>query len=136
MTFKKFVIILFIIILLIVGAVIAEKRTLILRRAVDASLYGSYFHYLPCEDLPTDPEVRQVLEDHPDAAQAILNVNPGHVKILVGSACVFKADLVIWYGDRDDFQKIMDLLSEDQLFYGIPVKIDYRYNFGNNSLEL
>lgn len=135
MTFKKFVIILFIIILLIVAAVIAEKRTHILQHAIDAWLYGSYDHYLPCAALPTDPEVRQVLEDHPDAAQAIRDVNPGHVKILVGSACVFKADLVIWYGDRDDFQEIIALLSEDRLFFGIPVQIDYRYNLGNSSLR-
>ena len=128
MTFKKFVIILLIIILLIVAAVIVEKRTLILRRLIDARLYGSYFHYLPCDALPTDAEVRQALRDHADVAQAIRDVNPGNVGIMIGSPCWDKADLTIWYNDRDDRQEIETFLSEDRLFFGIPVDLDGQYD--------
>lgn len=128
MTFKKFVIILIVIILLICAAVIVEKRTLILRRIIDARLYGSYFHYLPCDALPTDAEVRQALHDHPEVAQAIRDVNPGNVGIMIGSPCWDKADLTIWYNDRDDRQEIETFLSEDLLFFGIPVNLDGQYD--------
>jgi len=127
-TFKKFVIILLVIILLIVAAVIVEKRTLILRRLIDARLYGSYFHYLPCDALPTDAEVRQALRDHADVAQAIRDVNPGNVGIMIGAPCWDKADLTIWYNDRDDRQEIETFLSEDLLFFGIPVDLDGQYD--------
>jgi hypothetical protein len=127
-TFKKFVIIFFVIVLLIGAAVIAEKQTLILRRAVDAWLYGSYFHYLPCEALPTDAEVRQALQDHADVAQAIREVNPGNVGIMIGSPCWDKADLTIWYNDRADRQVIETFLSADRLFFGIPVNLDGQYD--------
>ncbi|MBG0786295.1 MAG: hypothetical protein H0S79_14455 [Anaerolineaceae bacterium] len=128
MTFKKFIIILVIVILLIVAAVIVEKQTLFLRRMVDAQLYGSYFHYLPCDALPTDAEVRQALRDHADIAQAIRDVNPGNVGIMIGSPCWDKADLTIWYNDRADRQEIETFLSEDLLFFGIPVDLDGQYD--------
>ena len=128
MTFKKFIIILCIIILLIVAAVIVEKQTLILRRVVDARLYGSYFHYMSCEDLPSDAEVRQALGDHADIAEAIRDVNPGKVGIMIGSPCWDKADLTIWYNDRADREEIETFLSEDLLFFGIPVNLDGQWD--------
>ena len=128
MTFKKFIIILCIIILLIVAAVIVEKQTLILRRVVDARLYGSYFHYMACEELPSDAEVRQALGDHADIAEAIREVNPGNVGIMIGSPCWDKADLTIWYNDRADREEIEKFLSEDLLFFGIPVNLDGRWD--------
>ena len=128
MTFKKFIIILCIIILLIVAAVIVEKQTLILRRVVDARLYGSYFHYMSCEELPSDAEVRQTLGDHADIAEAIRDVNPGNVGIMIGSPCWDKADLTIWYNDRADREEIETFLSDDLLFFGIPVNLDGRWD--------
>lgn len=128
MTFKKFIIILCIIILLIVAAVIVEKQTHILQRVIDAKLYGSYFHYLPCDELPTNAEVRQVLQEHADVAQAIRDVNPGNVGIMIGSPCWDGADLTIWYNDRADRQEIEAFLSEDLLFFGIPVNLDGQYD--------
>lgn len=128
MTFKKFVIILIIIVLLIGAAVIIEKRTLILRRFIDLHLYGSYFHYQPCDALPSDAEVRQALQDHAEVAEAIREINPGNVGIMIGSPCWDKADLRIWYNDRDDRQEIETFLSEDRLFFGIPVNLDGQYD--------
>ncbi len=84
MTLKKCLIILLIVILLIVAAAVAEKRTPLLRHAIDAWLYGPYFHYLPCEALPSDAEVRQALRDPEDVAQAIRGVNPGQVGMMMG----------------------------------------------------
>ena len=47
---------------------------------------------------------------------------------MIGSPCWDKADLTIWYNDRADRQEIETFLSEDLLFFGIPVNLDGRWD--------
>ena len=78
------------------GAIAVESQTKIIRRSYDNFVLDNRNHYLPCEKLPTETEVRAILQQHQDIVQAIEEVNPGLVGVDVDSStCPGKADLVI-----------------------------------------
>ena len=85
------------------GAIAIESQTRIIWRSYDNLVLDNRDHYLPCEKLSAEAEVRAILQQHQDIVQAIEQVDPGHVGVDVdSSACSGKADLVIWYASHQN----------------------------------
>lgn len=104
-----------------------EQRTKVIRHFLDDVVYDNYNHYLPCSRWPTEEDVRRILNDHDGLLQDIEAVNPGNVGIEVdNSTCPGKADLVIWYASHSDRESIEAYLSDELLFFGIPVRLSNR----------
>jgi len=55
-----------VIVILCLGALIVEARTKIVRRALDDLIYDNRNHYLPCEKLSAETEVRKIVQEHQD----------------------------------------------------------------------
>jgi hypothetical protein len=83
-------------------------------------------HYLPCDKLPTESEVRAIVQQHQDIIQAIEQVNPGLVGVDVDSlTCPGKADLVIWYASHQNRLEIKTIIGNDR-FFGVPYRLQNR----------
>jgi hypothetical protein len=108
---------------LLVGGIFAELRTNQIRRWIDDFLYDSKNHYLPCAKLPTESEVRRVVEQHQEAVQKIEQLNPGFVDVRIDSStCPGKADIVIVYPSHEDRLAIEDIIGGER-FFGIPYRL-------------
>jgi hypothetical protein len=102
-----------------------EAQTKVLRRTIDDLVYDNRHHYLPCEKLPPEADVRAILQEHQDVIQAIEGVNPGFVGVEIDRPCEGKADLVIWYGTHADRLEIERIIAEDT-FFGVPYRLNNR----------
>jgi hypothetical protein len=81
---------------------------------------------LPCDELPTEAEVRSTVQEHQDTIQAIEAVNPGHVGVEIDAyTCPGKADLLIWYATHQNRLAIKDIIDGDT-FFGIPYRMNNR----------
>lgn len=111
------------------GALLLETQTHLVRRAIDDLVYDNRDHYLPCEKLPDEGEVRRVLAEQQDTVWLIEQVNPGRVGIEVGAPCPGKADLLIWYASHQDRLAIEAILAAatgagtGDTFFGIPYRL-------------
>jgi hypothetical protein len=120
------IIVLAVTIFLCLGAAILETQTKILRRAIDDLVYDNRNHYLPCEKLPAESQVRKVVEEHPADIQQIEQVNPGLVGVEIDtSTCPGKADLLIWYASHQNRVAIEKIIA-GETFYGIPYRLQNR----------
>ena len=123
-TSAKFVsAVLAIILILCVGIWILESRTKFLRKTYDEFLLDNRNHYLTCEQLPLEADVRRVMETHQDIIEKIEQINPGFVGVeLDTSTCPGKADIIFWYGTHQDRLLIESIIADDT-FYGIPYRL-------------
>ncbi len=96
-----------------------------LRHTIDNLVYDNKNHYLPCEKLPAEAEVRTIVQEHQDLIRVIEQVNPGFVGVDVDRSCGGKADLVIWYGTHDDRLEIERIIADDT-FFGVPYRLNNR----------
>ena len=111
------------ILVLCMGILIFESQTKILRKMYDETILDNRDHYLSCEELPIEAEVRQVMEAHQDVIARIEQINPGFVGVEMDtSICPGKADIVFWYGTHDDRLLIEAIIAGDT-FYGIPYRL-------------
>jgi len=112
---KSLIIILAVIFLTIcVGCVVAEVQTKFIRRVIDNVLYDNRNHYLSCGQLPTVSEVMQVVEDYQDVIQEIEQMKPGLVGVEIDAlSCPGKADIVFWYGGRQDRVAIESIINDN-----------------------
>jgi hypothetical protein len=114
------------ILILCVGIWILEAQTKFLRRAYDEMILDNRNHYLSCEQLPSEAEVRRVVEDHQDVIKKIEQIRPGFVGVEIDtSTCPGKADILFWYGTHEDRILIDDIIAGDT-FYGIPYRLENR----------
>jgi hypothetical protein len=89
----------------------------------DETILDNRNHYLSCEKLPAETEVRQVMEANQDSIEKIEQINPGFVGVEMDtSACPGKADIIFWYGTHDDRLRIEAIIAGDT-FYGIPYRL-------------
>jgi len=117
---------LLLILILCVGIWIFEAQTKFLRRAYDEIVLDNRNHYLSCEQLPSEVEVMQVMEEHQDVIKKIEQINPGFVGVEMDrSTCPGKADVVFWYGTHEDRLLVEDMI-EGETFYGIPYRLQNR----------
>lgn len=111
---------------LCLGALVVESHTKIIRRAYDNFILDSRNHYLPCEQLPSESEVTQVVKGHPDEIREIEQVNPGFVGVEMDVApCPGKADLIVWYGTHRD-RVMIEAIIGGETFFGVPYRLHNR----------
>lgn len=124
---KKFIIIILVLSLVVCLAVLAiEKRTKFVRHFYDNFILDNWNHYLPCEALLTEMEVRTILQQHTDMIQKIEQINPGLIGTEVDpSLCLGKADLLIWYASHQDRLEI-EAIIKSKTFFGIPYRLQNR----------
>ena len=109
--------------ILCMGILIIESQTKLFRKAYDEIVLDNRNHYLSCEQLPWEAEVRRVMEGHQDVIERIEQVNPGFVGVDIDtSTCLGKADIIFWYGWHQDRLLIESIISNDT-FYGIPYRL-------------
>jgi hypothetical protein len=73
--------------------------------------------------LPTEAEVRQVVEAHADVIRQIEQVDPGNVEVMINTrGCPGKADLLIGYPSHQDRLDIEAIIASET-FYGIPYRL-------------
>lgn len=117
---------LLLILILCVGIWIFEAQTKFFRRAYDEIVLDNRNHYLSCEQLPSEVEVMQVMEEHQGVIKKIEQINPGFVGVEMDtSTCPGKADVVFWYGTHEDRLLVEDMI-EGETFYGIPYRLQNR----------
>jgi hypothetical protein len=117
---------LILILILGVGIWVLEAQTKFLRKAFDEMIFDNRNHYLSCEQLPSETEVRQVLEAHGAEIQRIEQVNPGFVGVEMDAfTCPGKADIIFWYGTHQDRLLIEDIVASNT-FYGVPYRMQNR----------
>ena len=115
-----------IILILCVGTSIVESQTKILQKTYDEIVLDNRNHYLSCEQLPSESEVRQAMEVHRDVIEKIEQINPGFVGVEVDTVtCPGKADIIFWYGTHQDRLHIESLIGDDT-FYGTPYRLQNR----------
>jgi len=114
------------IVVVCLGLVIAEAQTKTLRRAFDNLVLDNKNHYLSCDELPTEMEVVQVVQEHHDVIDSIEKVNPGLIGVEIDSTiCPGRADLLIWYASHENRLEIEKILDADT-FFGIPYRLNNR----------
>ena len=102
---------------------IIELQTKFLRKIYDEVIMDNRNHYLACDQLPSEAEVRQVMETHQDVIKKIEQINPGFVGVEMDtSICPGKADILFWYGTHRDRLQIESIIVGDT-FYGIPYRL-------------
>ena len=112
-----------IILILCIGIWALEAQTKFFRKTYDEVVLDNRNHYLPCEHLPLESEVRQVMKAHRDVIARIEQINPGFVGVEVdASTCPGKADIIFWYGTHRDRMQIESIINDDT-FYGIPYRL-------------
>jgi hypothetical protein len=111
---------------LCIGGLIVESQTKFLLKAYDEVILDNRNHYLSCDKLPSESEVRRVMEAHQDVITKIEQINPGFVGVEVDtSTCPSKADIIFWYGTHQERLQIENLIGDDT-FYGIPYRLQNR----------
>jgi len=117
---------LILVLILCVGIWILEAQTKFLRKAYDEIIFDNRGHYLSCEQLPSESDVRQVMQFHQADIQKIEQVNPGFVGVEMDTlTCPGKADILFWYGRHQDRLLIEDIIAGDT-FYGVPYRMQNR----------
>ena len=107
-------------------ATMVELQLKVLRRGYDHFILDNRNHYLSCQDLPPRIEVERITEQHRDIIQQIQQVAPGFVGVEIDSlACEGKADILIWYGTREQRNAIEEIIGDDT-FFGIPYRLQNR----------
>jgi len=115
-----------VLLLFCLATIAIETRTKIIRRFYDNSIMDNWNHYLPCEEFPSETEVRSIVQQHQDMILKIEQVHPGLVGVDVDpSTCPGKADLLIWYASHQDRLEIETIL-DSKTFFGIPYRLQNR----------
>ena len=105
------------------GIWILEAQTKIFRKTYDEVILDNRNHYLSCVQLPSEAEVRRVMEAHQDVVTRIEQIKPGFVGMEIDtSTCPGKADILFWYGTHQDRLLIESIIADDT-FYGIPYRL-------------
>lgn len=120
---KSIIVVLTIALILSVGILIVESQTKFFRKTYDEVVLDNRNHYLPCGELPSEIEVRQVMEAYQDVIEKIKQIHPGFVGVEVDtSTCTGKADIIFWYGTHQERLLVEGIISDDT-FYGIPYRL-------------
>lgn len=108
------------------GLVVVEAQTKVLRHAFDNFVFDNKNHYLPCDKLPTEIEVIQIIREHQDKIEAIEKVNPGLAGVEIDTTtCPGRADLLIWYASHENRLEIEKIINGDTFFI-IPYRLNNR----------
>lgn len=112
--------------ILCAGIWILEAQTKFLRRTYDEIVLDDRNHYLTCDQLPPEAEVRQVMDEHRDVIKKIEQIKPGFVGVEIDdTTCLGRADILFWYGTHEDRLQMEEIIS-GETFYGIPYRLQNR----------
>ena len=120
---SKIIAIISVVVVAFLCLVVVEAQTKVLRHTIDNFVYDNKNHYLSCEKLPTEAEVRKIAQEHQDVIQAIEKVNPGLVGVEIDTSCAGKADLLIWYASHENRLEIEKIIGGDT-FFGVPYRLN------------
>lgn len=111
---------------LCVGMWIFESQMKFFRKIYDNVILDNRHHYLSCDRLPTEDEVRRTMQAQQGMIDRIEQINPGFVGVEMDtSACPGKADILFWYGTHQDRLLVEGIIANDT-FYGIPYRLENR----------
>lgn len=111
---------------LCVGMWIFESQMKFFRKIYDNVILDNRNHYLSCDRLPTEGEVRRTMQAQRDMIDRIEQINPGFVGVEMDtSSCPGKADILFWYGTHQDRLLVEGIIADDT-FYGIPYRLENR----------
>lgn len=122
----KIITIVSIVVVVCLGLFVLESQTKVLHRAYDNFVLDNENHYLPCDKLPEEAEVRRVVQEHQTIVEAIERVNAGLVGVEIDSTtCPGRADLLIWYASHENRLEIEKIIG-DNTFFGVPYRLNNR----------
>lgn len=109
--------------LLLIALAVGIKSN-IPQRVLDYHVYDSRNHYLPCRKLPSESEVRAVVQAQQKLIQQIEQVNPdgSNVYVVQNAECPEKADILIDYPGHQNRLEIEKLIDGDT-FHGVPYRL-------------
>jgi hypothetical protein len=111
------------ILILCVGMWILEAQTKFFRKTYEEVIVDNRNHYLSCEQMSSESDVRRVMEAHQDVIEKIKQINPGFVGVEMDTyTCPGKADIIFWYGTHKD-RLLIEAIIADDTFYGIPYRL-------------
>jgi hypothetical protein len=117
---------LLLILILCVGIWILEVQTKFFHRAYDEIILDNRNHYLSCNQLPSEDEVRRVMDDHQDLIKRIEQIHSGFVGVEMDNwTCPRRADIIFWYGTHEERLRVEDLIA-GETFHGIPYRLENR----------
>jgi hypothetical protein len=117
---------LLLLLILCIGIWILEVQTKFFHRAYDEIILDNRNHYLSCNQLPLEVEVRRVIEEHQAVIKSIEQIDPGFVGVEIeDSICPEKADILFWYGTHKE-RLLIEHIIAGETFYGIPYRLENR----------
>jgi len=123
---SKVGVVIIVVVVACLGGLAIETQTKIVRRAYDNFVLDNENHYLPCEKLPTEAEVRRITQEYRDVIQLMEQVNPGRVGVDIDTtSCPGKADIVVWYASHRDRVAIASIIG-GKTFFGVPYRLQNR----------
>jgi hypothetical protein len=108
-----------IVILIVVISILAIPFILI-----TSDIFKNLFYtgYHPCETLPDIETARQIVDDHQDVIDAIVNIHPDCIHVSLEETCEGKGQLVIYYCTIDQQIEILEIIGDDT-FFGVPFRM-------------
>ena len=123
---SKVGVVIIVVVVACLGVLAIEAQTKIVRRAYDNFVLDNENHYLPCEKLPTEAEVRRIAQEYRDVIQSMEQVNPGFVGVDIDTTrCPGKADIIVWYASHRDRVAIARIIG-GETFFGVPYRLQNR----------
>ena len=99
---------------------------------VDNWLMDSKHHHVPCEQLPSEAEIRRVMQAHQDVLQQIEALDPygmglesGAIGVDIVPCAPGHASLTFWYLSHRQRVAIERLIGSDT-FFGVPYNLENR----------
>lgn len=97
-----------------------ESTNHIVGRWVASTIYDNHPNFLSCAELPSLSSVEQVMAQHQDVIQQIVDIRPDFIIARIDPSCPGKGILVIEYASHADRIQIEELIGDT--FFGIPWK--------------
>ncbi len=106
--------------IILAALVWVESNNHLIGRWVASTLYDNHPNFLSCAELPSLSSVEQVMAEHQDVIQQIVNIRPDFIIARIDPSCPGKGILVIEYASHADRIQIEELIGDT--FFGIPWK--------------
>ena len=97
-----------------------ESTNHIIGKWFTSTIYDNHPNFLSCAELPSLSSVEQVMAEHQDVIQQIVNIRPDFIIARIDPSCPGKGILVIEYASHADRIQIEELIGDT--FFGIPWK--------------
>lgn len=117
----RWLIVLVLVLFICIGVLVLQNRSTALRWQLASLLYDNNLHLLPCEDLPSIDEVRQVMSAYQGELEQIQAVH-SEIYISVDESCPGKGSLRIEFPGHAQREQI-EAIVNGKTFFGIPYSL-------------